>query len=267
MLAQDSLHAALSLTAVFTATQRCSPRSQIPGQLTCLALANCLARTTLSRAQRWPTNQLRHIRHRRNPARRHLRMERLGRLDRRPTPHLQRRCRSGSREWTRVQESIRAISSQASTSRPNASNARPPGLARPSPELTSTTMSGQHSTRYVAKGLWVGVAGNQTKTDGEVLKALALPADAIATSAEWGVGKPNPEFLREGDLARRASSERKSPRRRSPRLRHLAGPHTALVRRGHWGHLWAADPIVKADATFVVDSPIERPPLLRQRLP
>jgi FMN phosphatase YigB (HAD superfamily) len=46
-----------------------------------------------------------------------------------------------------------------------------------------------------AQRLWIGIAGNQTKTVGEGLKALGVPADAIVTSAEWGVGKPHPEFF------------------------------------------------------------------------
>jgi FMN hydrolase / 5-amino-6-(5-phospho-D-ribitylamino)uracil phosphatase len=44
-------------------------------------------------------------------------------------------------------------------------------------------------------GLWVGVAGNQTARAAELLRALELPVDAIATSGEWGVAKPAPEFF------------------------------------------------------------------------
>jgi N-acetyl-D-muramate 6-phosphate phosphatase len=34
-------------------------------------------------------------------------------------------------------------------------------------------------------GLWVGIAGNQTARAGRIFRELGLPADLIATSAEW----------------------------------------------------------------------------------
>jgi hypothetical protein len=46
------------------------------------------------------------------------------------------------------------------------------------------------------RGLWVGVAGNQTERAAALLRALNLPVDDIATSGEWGVAKPDPEFFR-----------------------------------------------------------------------
>lgn len=45
-------------------------------------------------------------------------------------------------------------------------------------------------------GLWVAVAGNQNKRAGDCLRALQLPVDGIATSAEWGVAKPDGEFFK-----------------------------------------------------------------------
>lgn len=44
-------------------------------------------------------------------------------------------------------------------------------------------------------GLWVGIAGNQNRRVSGLLAQLGLPADAIATSAEWGVAKPRPGFF------------------------------------------------------------------------
>jgi N-acetyl-D-muramate 6-phosphate phosphatase len=44
-------------------------------------------------------------------------------------------------------------------------------------------------------GLWVGIAGNQTSRAGELLQQLNLPVEAIATSGEWGVAKPDPGFF------------------------------------------------------------------------
>lgn len=43
--------------------------------------------------------------------------------------------------------------------------------------------------------LWVGIAGNQTARAGQILRGLDLPADLVATSAEWGVAKPDPAFF------------------------------------------------------------------------
>ncbi|WP_030460156.1 HAD family hydrolase [Kitasatospora sp. NRRL B-11411] len=44
-------------------------------------------------------------------------------------------------------------------------------------------------------GVWVGVAGNQNAAVTGLLRGLDLPADAIATSGDWGVSKPRPEFF------------------------------------------------------------------------
>ncbi|QKW22057.1 HAD family hydrolase [Kitasatospora sp. NA04385] len=46
-----------------------------------------------------------------------------------------------------------------------------------------------------AAGVWVGIAGNQNAVVADLLRGLDLPADAIATSGEWGVSKPSPEFF------------------------------------------------------------------------
>ncbi|MFD4660847.1 HAD family hydrolase [Kitasatospora sp. NPDC058444] len=45
------------------------------------------------------------------------------------------------------------------------------------------------------EAVWVGIAGNQNAAVSGLLRDLALPADAIATSAEWGIAKPSPEFF------------------------------------------------------------------------
>jgi N-acetyl-D-muramate 6-phosphate phosphatase len=107
-------------------------------------------------------------------------------------------------------------------------------------------------------GVWVGIAGNQTVRAAQLLRALDLPCDAIATSGEWGVAKPSPAFFnrvigfapgechqilyvgdhRDNDLI---------PAR-------AAGLRTALIRRGPWGHLWADEPAVRQQADYVVDS-------------
>ena len=51
--------------------------------------------------------------------------------------------------------------------------------------------------RLQEEGLWVGIAGNQTARAGSILRGLALSADMIATSDDWGVTKPDPGFFRQ----------------------------------------------------------------------
>ncbi|MYS78829.1 HAD family hydrolase [Embleya scabrispora] len=108
-----------------------------------------------------------------------------------------------------------------------------------------------------AAGVWVGIAGNQTRRAGEMLRALRLPADALAVSEEWGVAKPDDAFFRR--LIEWAPGE---PHEilyvgDHPANDHVpaarAGLRTALVRRGPWGYLWAGDPEVNR-ADWTVDS-------------
>jgi HAD superfamily hydrolase (TIGR01549 family) len=44
-------------------------------------------------------------------------------------------------------------------------------------------------------GYFVGIAGNQTARAGQFLRELHLPCDILATSDEWGVTKPSPDFF------------------------------------------------------------------------
>lgn len=119
-----------------------------------------------------------------------------------------------------------------------------------------------------ADGLWVGVSGNQSARTGELLRAMSLPVDAIATSGEWGLIKPDPAFFTR--LAEWASGAREEivyvgdHRDFDVLGAHAAGLRTAFVRRGPWGHLWANDPLVRATADWVVDSLAELPELIRR---
>jgi HAD superfamily hydrolase (TIGR01549 family) len=88
-------------------------------------------------------------------------------------------------------------------------------------------------------GLWVGVAGNQNLRAGECLRRLALPADGIVTSAEWGVAKPAAAFFEQ--LAAWVPAERDEtvyvgdhPANDIVPAR-AAGFRTAHIRRGHIG--------------------------------
>ncbi|HEV2634519.1 MAG TPA: HAD family hydrolase [Actinocrinis sp.] len=116
------------------------------------------------------------------------------------------------------------------------------------------------------QGLWVGIAGNQTERAGELLTALALPVDAIATSGQWGVAKPDPEFFtrvaawapaRPGEIVYVGDHRDNDvvPAKR-------CGLRTAHIRRGTLGYLQADDPILKDAADWQVDSLLELPDLL-----
>ncbi|MEU2360190.1 HAD family hydrolase [Streptomyces noursei] len=92
-------------------------------------------------------------------------------------------------------------------------------------------------------GVRVVVAGNQTAGAGELLRALDLPVDALATSGEWGVAKPAPEFFaRTVELAGVPAGEvlyvGDHPQNDVGPAR-AAGLRTAHLRRGPLGHLWA----------------------------
>jgi FMN phosphatase YigB (HAD superfamily) len=107
-------------------------------------------------------------------------------------------------------------------------------------------------------GVWVGIAGNQTAQVGERLRDLNLPADAIATSVEWGVGKPNHGFFEQvvamAPAARDGLLYVGDHRDHDLLAGHAAGVRTALIQRGPWGHLWYDEPIVRSTAAFVVTS-------------
>lgn len=107
-------------------------------------------------------------------------------------------------------------------------------------------------------GVRVLIAGNQTARIGELLRALELPADLIATSGEWGCAKPDPEFFARtlhaaGTLAWETAYVGDHPANDIfPAKR--AGLRTVHIRRGPWGHLWADDPDVIAAADWRVNS-------------
>ncbi|MCQ4044690.1 HAD family hydrolase [Streptantibioticus rubrisoli] len=112
-------------------------------------------------------------------------------------------------------------------------------------------------TALRAQRLGVFVAGNQSARAAELLRALDLPADAIATSGEWGVGKPHPRFF-----AQVVALTGRAPHRTvyvgdypavdiTPAK--AAGLRTAHLRRGPWGHLWADTPQAAA-ADWRIDS-------------
>ncbi len=117
-----------------------------------------------------------------------------------------------------------------------------------------------------AAGLWVGVAGNQTARAGALVRELDLPVDAVATSGEWGVSKPDSQFFaRVVDWAPGRPEEILyvgDHRDHDIVPASAVGLRAALIRRGPWGHLWADDPLVTGHAEWVIDSLEELPALL-----
>lgn len=100
-------------------------------------------------------------------------------------------------------------------------------------------------------GYRVHIAGNQTARAGRLLRDLALPADTISTSQEWGAAKPDPAFFAHvlqttGTAAKRTLYVGDHPANDVAPAR-AAGLRTCLIRRGPWGHLWADDSDVLAD--------------------
>ncbi|MDT0459963.1 HAD family hydrolase [Streptomyces sp. DSM 41527] len=101
-----------------------------------------------------------------------------------------------------------------------------------------------------AAGMRVVVAGNQTVRAGELLRALELPVDGLATSGEWGVAKPDPEFFaRVVELAGVPAGEvvyvGDHPQNDVGPAR-AAGLRAAHLRRGPLGHLWAESDAAQA---------------------
>jgi FMN hydrolase / 5-amino-6-(5-phospho-D-ribitylamino)uracil phosphatase len=106
-------------------------------------------------------------------------------------------------------------------------------------------------------GLWVGVAGNQTARMGGLLRQLDLPVHAVATSGEWGVAKPSPEFFARvcawsGFAAEQIVYVGDHPAN-DVRPAKQAGLQTAHLRRGPWGYLYADGPEA-AEADWHVNS-------------
>ncbi|MGP4004701.1 HAD family hydrolase [Streptomyces sp. 8N706] len=114
-------------------------------------------------------------------------------------------------------------------------------------------------------GIRVVIAGNQSARAGELLRALDLPADEIATSGEWGAAKPERAFF-----DRVVGLARTDPQRvvyvgdhpaNDVAPAKAAGLRVAHIRRGPWGHLWADSPGVEA-ADWSIGSLAELPTLL-----
>jgi HAD superfamily hydrolase (TIGR01509 family) len=115
-------------------------------------------------------------------------------------------------------------------------------------------------------GVRVCIAGNQTLRAGDLLRALSLPVDAIATSEEWGVGKPETEFFaRVAEMAAATPGEvvyvGDHPANDVAPAK-AAGLVTCMIRRGPWGYLWGDDPVATQAVDWRIDSILELPALI-----
>ena len=106
-------------------------------------------------------------------------------------------------------------------------------------------------------GTRIVIAGNQTPKAGEMLRALDLPADVVATSGDWGCAKPSEDFFRRVLAVAEAAPHETLYVGDHPANdlypAKQAGLRTAHLRRGPWGHLWADDPKVRAAADWRID--------------
>jgi HAD superfamily hydrolase (TIGR01549 family) len=114
------------------------------------------------------------------------------------------------------------------------------------------------------RGFTVVIAGNQPPQARTALELMELPVDAIFTSAEWGVEKPQPAFFaRVAEVAGCTPGEIAYV---GDRLDNdvlpaaVAGMRPILIRRGPWGYLHAERP--EAARATVIDSLAELPSLL-----
>ncbi|MFD8147246.1 HAD family hydrolase [Streptomyces sp. NPDC059708] len=118
-----------------------------------------------------------------------------------------------------------------------------------------------------AAGVRVVIAGNQSARMGELLRALALPADLVVTSGEWGVAKPARAFfehvLAVSECAAEATLYVGDHPVNDIHPARAAGLRTAHLRRGPWGHWWADDPAVRVAADWSINSLAELPDIVK----
>lgn len=119
-------------------------------------------------------------------------------------------------------------------------------------------------TKLRSLGLLVALAGNQAASAGRRLREMSLPVDLIATSDDWGVAKPSPEFF--DKLITFSGFPADQILYVGDRVDNDIGPAqesgmlAALIRRGPWAHI---QPVGSgaSSADYRIDSLDELPPL------
>lgn len=119
-------------------------------------------------------------------------------------------------------------------------------------------------------GYRVGLAGNQPAATETMLEGLGLPLDFVASSASWGVEKPDPRFF-----AKIAETLELPPRQiayvgdrldNDVRPAAATGMQAIFVRRGPWG--WIQQPRGEPpEAVLTVESLAELPDAIAARWP
>lgn len=114
--------------------------------------------------------------------------------------------------------------------------------------------------------IWVGIVGNQTVRSGEILRGLDLPTDFIATSDDWGVQKPDPEFFAKVTEAAPCTADRivyvgdRIDNDVTPAKQ--AGMRTAYLVRGAWGWIHRDRPEVAARSDWQIQDLGQLPALI-----
>ena len=104
-------------------------------------------------------------------------------------------------------------------------------------------------TELRARGYKVLIAGNQPVESEAALVRLAVPADLIASSAGWGVSKPDPRFF--AKVIEAAGEAPESVAYVGDRLDNdviptlAAGMKAVFLRRGPWGWMHAEQPEIE----------------------
>ncbi len=117
-------------------------------------------------------------------------------------------------------------------------------------------------TELRARGYKVLIAGNQPVESEAALARLELPADVIASSAGWGIAKPDPRFF--AKVAEAAGEHPAHIAYVGDRLNNdvqpalAAGMTAVFVRRGPWGWMHAEKPEI-AQAHIRLDDLRELP--------
>lgn len=118
-----------------------------------------------------------------------------------------------------------------------------------------------------ARGIRVGIAGNQTAQAARQLRGLHLPAEWVATSGEWELSKPDPAFF--DRIIERAGAPPQSIAYvgdhpyKDLRPARQAGMRTVHIRRGPIGYLVATDPLVQGTADWRITTLTELEVVLR----
>jgi HAD superfamily hydrolase (TIGR01549 family) len=116
-----------------------------------------------------------------------------------------------------------------------------------------------------AAGFKVGIAGNQPEAAETALAAVGVTADFVASSARWGVEKPDPGFF--AKVAEAAGEPAPAIAYVGDRLDNdvlpakAAGMTAIFIRRGPWGLIHAASPEA-ASAALRIDALSELPSML-----